>query len=474
MNPRRGVPCERPHGRLRMGHRGIRREDEAESGDSREKASCYGKGAGSAPCGGGERPSACGGGAVSRGGRAGQLVLLSGWQPITRRRVADGVKTSSPWAELACVRRRYGPYSPQPARRRPPCVAAATVRDPERAFGPQEVHVFSFSRQRGRVFTAAAALTVLAVPALAGPPPSYGHDFMTIGDPGNRPVNQDEGPRFYPPYSPEGLQVGRVGYRYRMARTEVTVGQWLGFVNAYAPYYDGPANRTEFTSDWIFFDSSLGRYRAIEGSESFAADMGWRYAARYCNWLHNAQGWEQAAFENGAYDTSTFGQNPDGTYTDQVERNPDARFSLPTLDEWTKGMHWDPALNGGEGGYWRYPHSSNLEPFPGPPGNGETNAGTGEYFDVGSYPQSTSPWGLLDGSGGESEWLGAAGSDYTRTRRGSSWAFETYWDQIDVTAEGTPTASIGGLRLVSIVPSPMSSAVFAFMTGPCLSPRRRR
>lgn len=45
--------------------------------------------------------------------------------------------------------------------------------------------------------------------------------------------------------------VGSVNRRYRMARTEVTVGQWLEFVNSYAPYYEGPTNWSEFTSRWI-------------------------------------------------------------------------------------------------------------------------------------------------------------------------------------------------------------------------------
>lgn len=321
--------------------------------------------------------------------------------------------------------------------------------------------------------TCVCVLLLAVAPAAAGPVPDYGHDFVFIGDPGNRPVNQAEGPGFFPPSAPEGFSVGQVNYRYRMARTEVTVGQWLEFVNAYAPYYDGPTNATQFTGDWIAFNPIAGEYRAFAGSESFPTDMGWRYAARYCNWLHNGKSLERAAFENGAYDTSTFGQDSDGNYTDQPTHHPDALFWIPTLDEWTKAMHWDPAKNGDEGGYWRYPTSSDTAPIIGPPGTGETNAGTGTSYDVGAYADVMSPWGLFDGSGGEREWLESA----TATRRylrGSSWALPPIADEIDFLGIGPPLASAGGLRLVSAVPSPscLGMAGMCFLAGCCV--RRRR
>ena len=315
--------------------------------------------------------------------------------------------------------------------------------------------MFSLSRQWVSILAATANCSALPLPALAGPTPDYGHDFVTIGDPGNRPVNKTEAP---------GFDIGRVDYRYRMNRTEITVGQWLGFVNSYAPYYEGPTNWSEFTSDWIVYDNSQGQYRAIAGSENYAANMGWRYAARYSNWLHNDKGLDQAAFENGAYDTSTFGRDDDGNFTDQREHNADAKFWIPTLDEWTKAMHWDPAMNDGEGGYWRYPHSSNVEPIVGPPGVGETNAAMNAFFDVGAYADVMSPWGLFDGSGGRSEWL-EDGEITRRYLRGSSWALSTNADEIDYLDIAAPFFSIGGLRLVSVVPSPMTPVLFLAMAS---------
>lgn len=265
--------------------------------------------------------------------------------------------------------------------------------------------------------------------------------------------------------------VGSVNRRYRMARTEVTVGQWLEFVNAYAPYYDGPTNWSEFTSDFIVYQS--GQYRALDGTENFAANMGWRYAARYVNWLHNGKSLDQAAFENGAYDTSTFGRDGDGNYTDQREHSPDALFWIPTLDEWVKGMHWDPSKDEGEGGYWRYPHSSDSEPVIGPPGTGQTNAGTGLLYDVGSYSDVMSPWGLLDGSGGQSEWLELAGSSGWRLQKGTAWDLGPPFDRIDWPPAGAfPTSSSGGLRLVGVVPNP--ATLWAIVLAAAPSRRRGR
>ncbi|MCL4222187.1 MAG: SUMF1/EgtB/PvdO family nonheme iron enzyme [Phycisphaerales bacterium] len=307
--------------------------------------------------------------------------------------------------------------------------------------------------------------------AKAGPVPDYGHDFGVIGDPGNRPANIEEGRRFFPPYAPEGFSAGRVDYRYRVARTEVTVGQWLEFVNAYAPYYDGPAHSLAFTGDWIVYAGS-GSYRAIEGSENFATNMAWRFAARYCNWLHNGKSLEQAAFENGAYDTSTFGQDANSYYTDQRTHNPDALFWIPTLDEWTKAMHWDLTKNNGEGGYWRYPTSSDTAPIIGPPGFGQTNAGSGATYDVGAYTDVMSPWELFDGSGGESEWLEFATTESGwRYARGTSWALGPSFDEIDRLGAGPPITGSGGLRLISPIPAPGAPATLFIIAA--FTPRSR-
>lgn len=282
------------------------------------------------------------------------------------------------------------------------------------------------------------------------------------------------------------MHVGAVNYHYRIARTETTVGQWLDFVRAYAPYYNGPVNDVGFTGLWIQTNDADPRrpngYAAEPGSLNRPADMSWRFAAIYCNWLHNGKNASPEAFARSAYDTSTFSDNSDRTFNDQLTRSPGARFWIPSLNEWTKAMHYSPDRYGpGEEGYWLYQIGrSDPSPIPGYPWDGgETAAGLpldpDHYLDVGSYPDVQSPWGLLDGSGGVWEWTETANiTRETRFVRGSQQYFDTpeFTDRIDNLSNGRfPTQTGPGLRIASIIPSP-STALSAFVLL-ALAPRRR-
>ena len=75
--------------------------------------------------------------------------------------------------------------------------------------------------------------------AAGQPPPDYGFEWRTIGAVGNAAAS----PTDFPGLAQGGWgPIGRVDHTFRMARTEVTVGQYLEFVNAYAPYYAGSIN----------------------------------------------------------------------------------------------------------------------------------------------------------------------------------------------------------------------------------------
>ena len=313
---------------------------------------------------------------------------------------------------------------------------------------------------------ASAVLTLAAAHASCGPVESYDFTFATIGDPGNRATLDSEVYKFHP-----NEHLGAVDDTYRMSTTEVTVGQYFEFVEAYLPYYE---RRTGSTIG--FSDFTGGLIRTFEGQASIrdgisanrAAEMSWEYAARYVNWLHNGKQTHEAAFETGAYDTSTFTQNPDGSWNHQIIHNPDADFWIPTRDEIVKAGHWDPNKNNGEGGYWLFPGSSDQELIPGL----ERNAGTTDEFplDVGSFPDVQSPWGLLDLAGGVSEWTSRASREdmpHVRTLHGSSSGNAIYGDffPADVIGYGFEAnvfASVGGLRLAASVPSPGASS---FLVG---------
>lgn len=301
----------------------------------------------------------------------------------------------------------------------------------------------------------------------------FGIDFVTVGDPGNAPVP----PEFFEYFTPQPW--GSVGYDYRIARTELSLGQWHEFVTAYLPHYDGTINSALTSSKMRV---SFGQVLYNVGYQpDHPADMSWEFAARYCNWLHNGKVNEAWAFESGAYDTSTFYEDEHGVYHHQLAHSPDARYWIPTHDEWVKAAHYDPNRHGpGDGGYWIYPNASDEPLIPGlPEEGGETNAGyQTPRTPIGAYPDVQSPWGLLDVSGGVREWTSTMRTPtvlkvYVRATE-SGGSFPELWDRVDFdqSASVRGVAPTTGLRIAAAVPAPASACalgLFAF----ALAPRRR-
>lgn len=327
-----------------------------------------------------------------------------------------------------------------------------------------------------------------AQPPLPPPPAGvqvtreFGLEFVTVTAAGNAGFAPAPGAEWPAPGAlGNNVGIGRVDYDYRIARTELTTGQWFEFVQAYAPFYTGPRNDPNFTSRWIRPDNQ-GGYAMGLGYENLPAEVGWDYAARYCNWLHNGRVNEAWAFESGVYDASTFGYN--GLYfTHNTTPAPGARVRLPTLDEWYKAVYFDPNRNGpGQPGHWTYPNASDTPLVPGLPWEGgqtmvdvETN-GTFPLIDVGSYGWVQTPWGLLDASGGVREWSTTAGpGNFAIVQMGTSnfhiAAF--YVDRIDREIYSSSPSGWGGVRLVTNIPGPSTFVVGAAVAVGLFSRRRR-
>lgn len=350
---------------------------------------------------------------------------------------------------------------------------------------------------RARVLRQFAIITSLALAtgaAFAQPDPS-GIEFRTIGAPGNPGYN---GP------DPWGMATGRggVNYEYRLGRTEITTGQFLEFLNTFKmrpdfvpnsimpspsiwgagldPNYNGPGER------YILQNQPQAAMRPVYG-------MTWRVAAMYTNWLHNGKSSELSAYQNGAYDTSTFGY-ANGRFTDQRTHNPGARYWIPTYDEWLKAAHYDPNHTGLNG--WRmYPNGTDEPLIYGPPpsfgGDGTAQSNSSFRFNDGShyaiplmsYPTVQSPWGLLDVSGSGLEWtegiVTSSNRDY-RMAMGSyiggtvegadeadrAWSFSTN----DPGSGGTPWA----FRIATSVPSPGIAMMIAAVSLGTAFRRTRR
>jgi len=336
----------------------------------------------------------------------------------------------------------------------------------------------------------ALALVLLSTVSHAAPILTSGADgytWSTITHAGNRAPNASE--HWLTPF----FDAGAVSYEYRIATTEVTSGQWLEFVRAYAPYVGAEYFNPAFNGGAIFVGfngQGTPQYSLPAAASNIPTSVGWRYAARFCNWMHNGKALTQAAFENGAYDTSTFTRNPDGTFNDQLAHNSDARYWIPTMDEWIKAAHYDPNRYGeGQDGYWRYPNSSNEPLTPGAPGEpgAQTSAGWNPPSgvpspDAGAYPDANAPWGLLDTSGGVSEWFESpnlmlgehvTARYYKRSEAGLPDA--DFYDMMDVLSDAQPVGfgGIAGLRLASPVPAPSTLALTTLLLA-ASTPRRRR
>lgn len=325
------------------------------------------------------------------------------------------------------------------------------------------------------------------------PPPDYGFNFTTIGDVGNAPYI---GNKFFDDRHLRNR--GSVSYEYRIAQTEIRTSDWVEFAN-HAYTFDIPVMAGIGARYWGAaqgIDPTTGKriYALINepGSGDWpVGGISWRAAATYCNWLHNDKALTPEAFLTGAYDLSTFGDDPD-TFrpTDQARRSPGARYWIPSTDEWMKAVHYDPDKDGvGQGGWWTYPDGSDTKPKTGLPGTGETNTGLanqigGEAWKipVGSYPEIESPWGLLDTSGGASEWLEdwlMQDDPLDRVTNGSSIQtnLPPEFDP-DLIGRGNiarrPNDGVHdhGLRLASAAPSPTTGIVLVLGLSMCN--RRKR
>jgi len=297
-----------------------------------------------------------------------------------------------------------------------------------------------------------------------------GFDWVTIGDPGNVGYDRPD-----PAFRVSGR--GSVSYEYRIGRTEITTGQWLEFVNAFGnqlpqiePVHWG-AYRVFAGDPWVL------RTDVPDAAMLPVAGISWEDAALYVNWLHNGKREDLASTQSGVYDTSTFTFNNDGTFNHQLVPSSGAKYWIPTWDEWLKAAHYDPDRYGaGQGGWWEFPNSSDQAPMPGLPGEGDTTYTLqlgGAEWDVplGAYPHVQSPWGLLDLSGGVSEWTSSSDFDLMQALLwdgGSAGRDYGAYDPDHATLVGSMTPEFGGgvrgIRLAAPIPTPGCVVVLCVST----------
>jgi hypothetical protein len=230
------------------------------------------------------------------------------------------------------------------------------------------------------------------------------------------------------PYPSLGRPLGGGAWNFGIARTELTQGSAIELPNA---FYDVAVPQD---APWAFRMNTLlsglgsigpgvtggpigpqGRRQwtaTAQGAALPASATGFFQAAAYCNWLHNDKQVTLDALLQGAYDLRNWNDAQPSTFF--VDRSPNARYFLPTYDEWAVATFYDTNRFGaGSGGWWLSMYGKDTLPVGGAPGVGETsvgwapeaNPGAWLGLPVAAYANAQSPWGLFDTSGTDSEFL---------------------------------------------------------------------
>lgn len=243
-------------------------------------------------------------------------------------------------------------------------------------------------------------------------------EFVVVGDVGNPP-------------DPD-TNTGSVGYKFEIGKYEVSNAHYAEFLNAIArtgdPYelYSVNMERGLFGGIKRNDHGDGYTYEPLEGYENLPVVYAtWFSMARFCNWLHYGKpttgesvlGTTEGTPSQGAYATSLI---PEGKYDRSGEvpilsHNAEAKFWLPTIDEWNKAAFYDPSKSG-PNKYWLYATQSDEKPLAVPPGDSPNSA---NYYDykfassdpfltpIGGYTQSPSYYGTFDQAGNVFEWIGS-------------------------------------------------------------------
>ncbi|WP_287603683.1 DUF5979 domain-containing protein [Thiothrix sp.] len=256
--------------------------------------------------------------------------------------------------------------------------------------------------------SSAYALDSMTLPA-GVPKPSFADSFVVIDDAGN----PDDG-RATPSY-------GGVGYKYRVSATQITVGDWVAFLNAVDPgntmgfgpigggcgndfcfaayaYSGGTWSVTAFNQDGMNMTASEAAKMPIDW-------LSLNMVARYMNWLATGD------INQGAFTFS------DATSGNAAITSFDANYPgprLPLEDELYKAMFWDKSKQA----YNTYSTNNLLGDgtpvLAGVNGSGIHNSNAGgalvpgygavgdrHYAQVGQ--ETGNPWGLFDVAGNRHE-----------------------------------------------------------------------
>ncbi len=320
---------------------------------------------------------------------------------------------------------------------------------------------------------AAALGGILAVAAHAGPSVPIG--TVPIGNAGNAGEQSrlpSADPTFY----------GGVAYAYAIGTYEVTAAQYTAFLNAVAATdthglyhirmdYDADPARNGCN---IKRAGAPGAYTygvAPDWADRPVNYVSWADAARFANWLHNGQpigAQDLTTTEDGSYFLDGIHESRDDLLEDVV-REPDATWVIPSEDEWYKAAYHE--NDGVTGNFRNYPTGadggvSNLLLDP-DPGNNATFFASGTYTigppyrrtGVGAHGNSASPYGTFDQGGNVMEFTERVPESDIRCIRGGSWLWGSTLlsaSEVDDVMHSSDQFADLGFRVVLLAIDPVS------------------
>jgi formylglycine-generating enzyme required for sulfatase activity len=268
--------------------------------------------------------------------------------------------------------------------------------------------------------------------------------------PETQPVEIELVPVGHPGNPADANGFGSVAYEYLIGRHEITIEQYCAFLNQVAK-----SDPHGLYSEWMLTEPCVaaitrlgtdGNYtyevldEAIAGHINAGAKLkphrpiacvSWASAARFCNWLHNGQG-------NGSTETGAYAFN--GERDRRVPREKNARFFLPTEDEWYKAAYYDAARAGSGAPYWKFGTRSDDSPtvwkslknarwnvesleLPNIANWGWGRGGGDTLAPVDLFPNAISGYGCHCMSGNAAEWVEPKGDVAARKGivRGGGW-----------------------------------------------------